>query len=157
MNPGLNASRRHLLSLGCLATAMLCCSGCSQLLPGPPAPAADADPEFTTTDSGLKYRILRQSDGVKPKPGQHVKVDYEGRLDDGTVFDSSYRKGKQAIFSLDDVVAGWTEGLRYVGEGGMIELEIPPELGYGTDGKPPTIPRDATLHFTVELIRVFQQ
>jgi FKBP-type peptidyl-prolyl cis-trans isomerase len=110
--------------------------------------------EFSETDSGLKYRILRTSDGSKPTAADRVTVDYEGWLDDGTEFDSSYKRGSAATFGLSQVVSGWTEGLQLVGEGGMIELEIPAELGYGSRGAPPVIPPGATLHFKVELIKI---
>ena len=109
---------------------------------------------FSETDSGLKYRVLRASDGPKPTVMDRVTVDYAGWLDDGTEFDSSYKRKTPATFGLSQVVAGWTEGLQLVGEGGMIELEIPPALGYGSTGSPPVIPPDSTLHFKVELIKV---
>ncbi len=128
-------------------------AGCSQNLrssaPGPEDP--DAPKEFTTTDSGLKYRILRRGSGDKPGPQSFVTVDYAGWLDDGTEFDSSYNRREATSFNLDGVVPGWTEGLQLVSEGGMIELEIPPELGYGQMGMPGAIPPNATLHFKVEL------
>ncbi len=136
-----------------VALLFLSVIGCS--VSGPPPADPDAPKEFTTTDSGLKYRILRKSDKKKPGPRTSVRVHYHGTLDDGSVFDSSYSRGKPAIFALNEVVPGWSEGLQLVGEGGMIELVIPPELGYGQEGRPPTIPGNATLHFTVELIRVF--
>lgn len=114
----------------------------------------DAPEEFTTTASGLKYRIRRKSDGRKPTPANAVKVHYKGWLDSGAQFDSSYDRGNPADFGLGSVIPGWTEGLQLVGTGGMIELEIPSKLGYGPGGKPPVIPPDATLHFLVELIDV---
>lgn len=115
---------------------------------------ADAPEEFTTTASGLKYRIRRKSDGRKPTAENDVVAHYKGWLDDGTVFDSSYDRGEPATFPLSQVVGGWTEGLQLIGEGGMIELEIPSDLGYGAGGRPPKIPGGATLHFTVELMQV---
>jgi len=119
---------------------------------GPTDP--DAATEFTQTESGLKYRILRKSDGQKPNPSNQVSVHYAGWLDDMTEFDSSYRRGTPATFGLSQVVPGWTEGLQLVGEGGMIELEIPSHLGYGPGGKPGAIPPNATLHFKVELLKI---
>jgi len=119
---------------------------------GPTDP--DAATEFTQTESGLKYRILRKSDGQKPNPSNQVSVHYAGWLDDMTEFDSSYRRGTPATFGLSQVVPGWTEGLQLVGEGGMIELEIPSHLGYGPSGKPGAIPPNATLHFKVELLKI---
>lgn len=117
--------------------------------PGPQDP--DAPTEFTTTESGLKYRILRRSDGRKPTASNSVTVDYVGWLDNGREFDNSYIRREPTSFGLSQVVPGWTEGLQLVGEGGMIELEIPYELGYGAQGSPGSIPPFATLHFKVEL------
>ncbi len=134
--------------LACLA--LVTCS-CASRLAGPGLIDADAPEEFSSTDSGLKYRILRKSSGDKPTASDRVTVDYSGWLDDGTVFDSSYERRGPASFVLSNVVPGWTEGLQLVGEGGMIELEIPSELGYGARGQPPVIPPNATLHFKVEL------
>ncbi len=114
----------------------------------------DAPKEFTTTKSGLKYRIQRKSDGEKPSAKDTVTVNYKGWLDDGTVFDSSYKRGEPISFPLQGVIPGWTEGLQYVGKGGMIELEIPPDLGYGPRGAGGVIPPNATLHFTVELLDI---
>jgi FKBP-type peptidyl-prolyl cis-trans isomerase FkpA len=120
-----------------------------------PGPAdKDAPKEFKATESGLKYRILRKSDGPKPKAANTVKVHYRGWLDDKTEFDSSYKRDKPIEFRLNGVIAGWTEGMQLVGKGGMIELEIPPALGYGPRGVPGAIPPNATLHFLVELIDI---
>lgn len=145
--------RTFLTGLLCLAASLA--GGCAGSGSGMGAIDPDAPEEFTSTESGLKYRILRKSDGKKPKFTSHVRVHYVGKLDDGSTFDSSYSRGQPAVFGLDEVVAGWGEGLQLVGEGGMIELEIPSELGYGKAGRPPAIPQDATLHFVVEVIRVF--
>ncbi len=111
-------------------------------------------PEFQATKSGLKYRILKDSDGKKPKVSDAVTVHYHGWLDDGKVFDSSFRRNTPATFGLDQVIAGWTEGMQLVGVGGRIELVIPGNLGYGTNGSPPTIPANATLHFIVDLLEI---
>lgn len=115
----------------------------------------DAPKTFNSTKSGLKYRVLRAGKGAKPKATNEVEVNYEGWMDDGKVFDSSYKRGKSIGFPLDGVIAGWTEGMQLVGEGGMIELEIPANLAYG-DRPPPRsgIPPGAKLHFIVELIKV---
>lgn len=121
--------------------------------PGADDPGA-ADAEFLETSSGLKYRILRASDGPKPTAADTVNCHYRGWLDDGTEFDSSYKRGEPISFPLSGVVRGWTEGLQLVGEGGKIELEIPYQMGYGEQGKPPTIPPRATLHFVVELLAI---
>jgi FKBP-type peptidyl-prolyl cis-trans isomerase FkpA len=114
----------------------------------------DAPKKFSATDSGLKYRVLRKGTGGKPKATDNVKVNYHGWLDGGKVFDSSYDRGKPTEFPLNMVIKGWTEGLQLVGEGGMIELEIPFELAYGERGRPPVIPPKAQLHFLVELLKV---
>jgi FKBP-type peptidyl-prolyl cis-trans isomerase len=115
---------------------------------------ADAPKAFTTTASGLKYRVLRKGAGPMPKATDTVKVHYHGWLDNGTKFDSSYDRREMIEFPLNGVIPGWTEGMQLVGAGGMIELEIPSGLGYGKRGAPPVIPPDATLHFLVELIAV---
>ncbi|MBM4000592.1 MAG: FKBP-type peptidyl-prolyl cis-trans isomerase [Planctomycetes bacterium] len=114
----------------------------------------DALKEFSKTESGLKYRILRKSDGNRPKAENSVKVHYHGWLDDKTVFDSSYKRGESISFPLNRVIKGWTEGMQLVGSGGMIELEIPADLGYGARGAGGVIPPNATLHFLVELLEV---
>ncbi len=114
----------------------------------------DAPEEMTPTVTGLYYRILRKSDGKKPTAFDRVVAHYKGWLDDGTQFDSSYDRNSPSEFALNQVVKGWTEGLQLVGEGGMIELEIPYDLGYGVPGRPPSIPPKATLHFLVELKEV---
>ena len=141
-------------TLFCLISvlALGCVTGQQMSSPGPAVVDADAPAEFTTTPSGLKYKLLRKGDGSNPRASDEVTVNYKGWLNSGKVFDSSY--GKEPIsFRLREVVPGWTEGLRLVSEGGMIELEIPPELGYGAQS-PPGIPPNSTLHFIVELIKV---
>ncbi len=114
----------------------------------------DAPEEFTETESGLKYRILRKSGGEKANPNNTVTVNYRGWLDDETEFDSSYKRGEPISFPLRGVIPGWTEGMQLVGVGGMIELTIPPELGYGQRGAGAAVPPNATLHFIVELISI---
>lgn len=125
---------------------------------GIPRSAGKADPdapqELVETGSGLKYRILRKSQGPKPKATDSATVNYHGWLDDGTVFDSSYNRGEPFTFGLTQVIPGWTEGMQLLGEGGMIELEIPAKLAYGADGAGNSVPPNATLHFVIELIKV---
>jgi hypothetical protein len=127
-------------------------------LPEPPDGAgkidADAPEEFTATRTGLYYRILRKSNGRKPRSYDTVVVHYRGWLNSGKQFDSSYDKSEPLTISLKDVVPGWTEGLQLIGESGMIELEIPGKLGYGPQGRPYTIPPNATLHFIIELKKI---
>lgn len=113
----------------------------------------DAPKSFTTTASGLKYRVLRAGTGKKPTPTATVVAHYQGWLDNGKVFDSSYRRRTPITFQLEQVVKGWGEGMQLVGQGGMIELVIPPDLGYGAKGKP-KIPPNSTLHFLVEVLEV---
>ncbi len=115
----------------------------------------DSNPprEFTETKSGLKYRVLRKGEGKKPTASDSVEVHYKGWLDDKSIFDSSYRGGETISFPLGGVIKGWTEGVQLVGEGGMIELSIPYQLGYGAQGSGPIPPR-AQLHFIVELISI---
>jgi FKBP-type peptidyl-prolyl cis-trans isomerase FkpA len=120
----------------------------------PGAIDADAKQEFLVTDSGLKYRILRMTDGKKPTATSRVTVHYKGWLDNETIFDSSYRRNETISFGLNQVIKGWTEGMQLVGEGGMIELDIPYQLGYGERGSPGAIPPKASLHFIVELYDV---
>jgi len=140
------------VALACVAMTATSCG--PKLTTGPSVIDTDAPEEFTTTESGLKYRILRKSNGQRPSDSNQVRVDYSGWLDDGTYFDSSYSRSEPVTFSLGGVIPGWTEGLQLIGEGGMIELEIPPELGYGATGSPPEIPPNATLHFKIELHEV---
>ncbi len=107
-----------------------------------------------TTESGLQYKVLVEGTGAFPtEDTDEVEVNYEGRLLDGTVFDSSYDRGTPAKFALNRVIKGWTEGIKYINEGGKIELYIPAELAYGTRGTR-GIPGNSTLIFQVELIKV---
>ena len=126
----------------------------AELLSGTGSVDEDAPQEFTETKSGIKYRILRKSDGKKPTASDSVTVNYRGWLDDGTEFDSSYQRGEPTSFPLSNVIPGWTEGMQLVREGGMIELWIPARLGYGSRGAGDAVPPNATLHFIVELIEV---
>jgi FKBP-type peptidyl-prolyl cis-trans isomerase FkpA len=115
---------------------------------------ANAPMTFMKTASGLQYRILREGKGAKPKAANKVRVNYHGWLDNGKVFDSSYQRREPISFGLNQVIPGWTEGMQLVGEGGMIELLIPSNLGYGARGAGSDIPPNATLHFLVELLQV---
>ena len=104
--------------------------------------------------SGLQYLVLEEGNGKKPAATDQVKCHYEGRLIDGTVFDSSYRRGEPATFPLTGVIAGWTEGLQLMGEGAKHRLFIPYNMAYGTRGAGASIPPYAALVFDVELIEV---
>jgi len=147
MNPAWAA----LLALALVALAARPGLGVTQ--PGPDD--KDAPQEFSGTKTGLKYRILRKSGGRKPTAADSVTVHYKGWLDNGKEFDNSYKRDEPTSFALSEVVAGWTEGLQLIGEGGKIELLIPSHIGYGPRGMSAGgIPGNATLHFIVELIRV---
>jgi FKBP-type peptidyl-prolyl cis-trans isomerase len=103
--------------------------------------------------SGLHYEIVQEGTGAAPKPTESVKVHYTGKLVDGTVFDSSVQRGEPAEFPLDQVIAGWTEGIQKMKKGGKIKLYVPPQLAYGDDGRP-GIPPGSTLIFDVELLDI---
>ena len=107
-----------------------------------------------TTASGLQYEVLQEGTGKSPKATDKVRCHYEGRLTDGTVFDSSYQRGEPADFGLNQVVAGWTEGVQLMKEGAKYRFHIPYLLGYGERGAGASIPPYATLVFDVELIKV---
>jgi FKBP-type peptidyl-prolyl cis-trans isomerase len=110
--------------------------------------------EVTTTDTGLKFEMLKVGDGATPGPTDAVTAHYVGWLTDGTVFDNSFERGEPAVFPLDRVIAGWTEGLQLMRAGGEAIFVIAPELGYGATGAGQLIPPDATLVFLVQLISV---
>lgn len=107
-----------------------------------------------TTASGLQYQVLREGNGQSPKATDTVECHYEGTLIDGTKFDSSYDRGQTATFPLNQVIAGWTEGLQLMTEGGKYRFFIPYELGYGERGAGASIPPFSTLVFDVELVSV---
>ncbi|TPE64591.1 FKBP-type peptidyl-prolyl cis-trans isomerase [Sandaracinobacter neustonicus] len=111
-------------------------------------------PGVTTTASGLQVEMLAAGEGPTPTISDTVAVHYEGRLADGTVFDSSYQRGQPAIFGVADVIPGWTEGLQLMRPGGKARFTIPPELGYGAQGAGGVIPPNAVLVFDVELLAI---
>ena len=111
-------------------------------------------PGVVTTKSGLQYKILTEGTGRQPKATDKVRCHYEGTLIDGTVFDSSYRRGEPADFPLNGVIPGWTEGVQLMKEGAKYRFFIPYLLGYGEQGAGSSIPPFATLVFDVELIKV---
>lgn len=108
-------------------------------------------PGVVCTASGLQYKILTQGTGEKPTSSQKVTVDYEGRLIDGTVFDSSYKRGQPATFGVKQVIAGWTEALQLMPVGSKWELYIPYQLAYGDREQSKDIKPYSALIFTVEL------
>jgi FKBP-type peptidyl-prolyl cis-trans isomerase FklB len=106
------------------------------------------------TPSGLQYKVLTQGTGKTPTPISNVKVHYTGKLIDGTVFDSSVKRGTPADFGVTQVIRGWTEALQLMKEGDKWILYIPYELAYGERGSGPMIPPYSTLIFEVELIKI---
>ncbi len=105
------------------------------------------------TASGLQYRELKTGSGMKPKAKDTVRVHYEGSFIDGSVFDSSYNRGEPAVFQLDQVLKGWTEGLQLMPVGSTYELFLPSEIAYGEAGAGP-IPPNSVLKFKVELLGI---
>jgi FKBP-type peptidyl-prolyl cis-trans isomerase len=105
------------------------------------------------TDSGLQYKVLSMGEGPKPSATDTVKVHYRGTLIDGTEFDNSYARNAPIIRGVDEVVAGWTEGMQLMPVGSKFMFFIKPELGYGEDGFGP-IPPSATMIFEVELLGI---
>lgn len=110
----------------------------------------------TTTDSGLQIEIIEEGSGAKPTPEDTVVVHYAGTTLDGVEFDSSIKRNEPATFPLNGVIAGWTEGLQLLKEGGKAKLYIPSELAYGLTGAGQLIAPGATLIFDVELIEIKQ-
>lgn len=108
------------------------------------------------TESGLQYQVVRQGSGTRPTAESTVRVNYEGKLLDGTVFDSSYERGEPAQFPLRNVIPGWTEGLQLMQPGAEYTFWIPAELAYGERPNPGPIPPNATLVFKVELLEVVE-
>ena len=108
----------------------------------------------TVLPSGLQYTVIKEGNGSKPKATDKVKCHYEGTLPNGTVFDSSYRRGEPAVFPLNGVIAGWTEGVKLMAEGAKYRFFIPYHLAYGERGAGQAIPPYAALVFDVELIEV---
>ena len=106
------------------------------------------------TETGLQYEVLTPALGIKPTPTDTVTCHYEGRLIDGTVFDSSYRRGEPASFPLQGVIRGWTEGLQLMSIGSKFRFFIPFDLAYGAQGAGGSIPPYAALIFDVELIGI---
>lgn len=106
------------------------------------------------TKSGLQYEVLTEGTGKQPKATDTVRCHYEGRLLDGTVFDSSYKRNEPADFGLQQVIAGWTEGVQLMAEGAKFRFYIPYMLAYGEGGAGAMIPPFSTLIFDVELIKV---
>ena len=119
-----------------------------------PAFSMPGNESLKTTTSGLQYETVKAGTGKAPKASDTVTVHYAGWLTNGTAFDSSYKRGSPASFPLNRVIAGWTEGLQLMQEGGTSRFVIPAKLAYGSRGAPPVVGPDATLVFQVELIKV---
>lgn len=113
-----------------------------------------ANEDVQTTESGLQYIVMEPGEGDNPVAADSVEVHYEGRLIDGSVFDSSIERGQTVTFGLTQVIPGWTEGLQLMKPGGKFKFIIPPELGYGEGGAGQMIGPNATLVFDVELISI---
>jgi peptidylprolyl isomerase len=131
----------------------------------PPAPAGtvapieidkDSGKPVMTTPSGLKYVDLKVGTGPAVKMGDHLSVNYEGKLTNGTKFDSSYDRGQpfDLVLGVSQVIPGWTEGLSTMRVGGIRKLIIPPQLGYGLEGNGDVIPPNSTLIFKVEIMAI---
>lgn len=108
----------------------------------------------TVLPSGLQYTVIKEGEGRKPKATDKVKCHYEGTLTNGQVFDSSYRRGEPAVFPLNGVIAGWTEGVQLMSEGSKYRFFIPYNLAYGEHGAGQAIPPYAALVFDVELLSI---
>lgn len=130
-----------LLALAVLVAGLFSCVGTRHL-------------QMVTTDSGLEYQVLRAGNGEAPGPDDQVLVHYEGTLEDGTVFDSSYQRGTPAAFGVSQVIPGWTEGLQLMKPGARYRFIIPSDLAYGPEGAGGVIPPDEELTFEVELLDV---
>lgn len=106
------------------------------------------------TESGLQYQVLTEGSGEKPVATDTVKVHYVGTLTNGEQFDSSVDRGEPAVFPLNRVIAGWTEGVQLMSVGSKFKFTIPSELAYGPNGRPPQIPGNAVLQFEIELLEI---
>jgi FKBP-type peptidyl-prolyl cis-trans isomerase len=134
--------------------ARIAAEGAANLAAGQAFLAQNAEREgVTVLDSGLQYEILAEGTGAAPGEGDQVSVHYTGTLIDGTEFDSSRERGQPAVFPLNGVISGFSEGLRQLKEGGRAKLYIPAAIGYGERGGGP-IPPNATLIFDIELLDV---
>lgn len=110
--------------------------------------------EIITTKSGLQYQVIQEGKGKSPKATSTVKVNYEGRLLDDTVFDSSIARNHPVEFKLNQVIAGWTEGVQTMKVGGKSRFFIPANLAYGEVGSGDVIAPNSTLIFDIELLEV---
>lgn len=112
------------------------------------------DPSVKVTESGLMYKVIKQGKGAIPSENDIVDVNYEGKLVDGTIFDSSFERKQSVQFPVNGVIKGWTEALKMMPVGSTWELMIPSELAYGERGAGRAIPGNAALIFKVELLGI---
>jgi FKBP-type peptidyl-prolyl cis-trans isomerase FkpA len=115
---------------------------------------AEKEPGAQKLSDGIVLKVTKPATGAMPKATDRVKVNYEGKLVDGTVFDSSYKRGQPAEFPLNGVIKCWTEGLQKMHVGEEATVVCPSETAYGNVGHPPTIPGGSTLVFKVELLSI---
>ncbi len=142
-----------------VAAAALALAGCHKNLPDQSSQAqaylakTAKEPGVRVLPDGLQFKVVRSgpADGLRPQVGDEVKVNYEGKLIDGTVFDSSYERGVPAAMPLNGLVKAWQEIIPMMRPGDVWMLYVPPELGYGAEGQGP-IPPGAALIFKIELI-----
>ena len=113
-------------------------------------------PGVITTASGLQYMVISEGEGLKPKPGNSVRVDYIGTLIDGTEFDNSIKAGQPAEFMVHDAIKGWSEVLQLMKPGSKYKVFIPPELGYREKETPPKIEPNEVLIFEIELLEIVE-
>lgn len=106
------------------------------------------------TESGIQYEVITAAEGEKPQATDTVKVHYKGTFLNGEEFDSSYSRNQPAVFPLNRVIAGWTEGVQLMSVGSKFKFTIPSELAYGENGNPPRIPGNSVLQFEIELLEI---
>lgn len=149
----------RILMVGLAALSLTACQGKAKenLNEAQTFMAANAKAEgVKTLPSGVQYKIVKSgpATGLKAGPDDEVKVHYEGKLVSGIVFDSSYERGSPVVMPLKGLIAGWTEALQLMRPGDEWLLYVPPEQGYGKDGRPPVIPPNSALIFRIELLGV---
>ena len=145
-----------------IVVAAVLLAGCHKALPDQAQPSqvflqkVAKQPGVRALPDGLLIQVVRSgpADGLRPQLGDEVKVNYEGKLIDGTVFDSSYQRGAPAAFGLKGVIKGWQEALQLMRPGDEWIVYVPPKLGYGEEGGGDAIPPNAALVFRIELLGV---
>lgn len=136
------------------AAALVTLPALARAAPESALDAAAKEKGAVKTPSGLVFLSLKEGTGPSPTARDTVKVNYEGKLPDGKIFDSSYQRGEPIEFPLNGVIPCWTEGLQKMKVGGVAKLTCPSSIAYGPRGMPPVIPPYATLIFKVELLGV---